>query len=155
MVQHFIGRYSRYSRYRTKTHDKATISHVFPRYSRYQTVFLKLEEISSYFCEFYKQKALLWQGFLCFIFTRIIAKDFGNRTPSVILSEGEVATQPNRVEVLRVEDAHFATCCKKSAPQQAKPQAMTPGTVLCDVSAGHVTEGLYPVSWRRGICAGF
>ena len=44
-MQHFIGRYSRYSRYRTKTHDKSTISHVFPRYSRYQTVFLKLQEI--------------------------------------------------------------------------------------------------------------
>ena len=26
LVQHFIKRYSRYSRYRTKTHDKATIS---------------------------------------------------------------------------------------------------------------------------------
>ena len=47
LVQHFIGRYSRYSRYRTKTHDKCTISHVFPRYSRYQTVLLKLEEIIS------------------------------------------------------------------------------------------------------------
>ena len=47
LVQHFIKRYSRYSRYRTKSHDKATISHVFPRYSRYQTVFLKLQEITS------------------------------------------------------------------------------------------------------------
>ena len=37
--------YSRYSRYRTKSHDKATISHVFPRYSRYGTVFLKFKEI--------------------------------------------------------------------------------------------------------------
>ena len=45
-----MRRYSRYSRYRTKTHDKCTISHVFPRYSRYsryQTVFLKLQEIIS------------------------------------------------------------------------------------------------------------
>ena len=33
------------SRYRTKSHDKATISNVFPRSSRYQTVLLKLEEI--------------------------------------------------------------------------------------------------------------
>ena len=49
LVQHFIKRYSRYSRYRTKSHDKATISHVFPRYSRYQTVLLKLKEISYYF----------------------------------------------------------------------------------------------------------
>ena len=48
LVQHFIGRYSRYSRYRTKSHDKATISHDISRYSRYQTVFLKLEEIISY-----------------------------------------------------------------------------------------------------------
>ena len=46
LVQHFIGRYSRY---RTKTHDKSTISHVFPRYSRYQTVLLKLKEIISTF----------------------------------------------------------------------------------------------------------
>ena len=42
LVQHFIKRYSRYSRYRTKSHDKATISHDI---TRYQTVFLKLEEI--------------------------------------------------------------------------------------------------------------
>ena len=45
LVQHFMQRYSRYSRYRTKTHDKATISHDILRYSRYQTVLLKLEEI--------------------------------------------------------------------------------------------------------------
>ena len=45
LVQHFMRRYSRYSRYRTKSHDKATISNVFPRYSRYQTVLLKLQEI--------------------------------------------------------------------------------------------------------------
>ena len=44
-----MRRYSRYSRYRTKTHDKCTISHVFPRYSRYQTVLLKLQEINYYF----------------------------------------------------------------------------------------------------------
>ena len=43
LVQHFIGRYTRYSRYRTKTHDKATISHDI---TRYQTVFLKLQEIT-------------------------------------------------------------------------------------------------------------
>ncbi len=45
LVQHFIKRYSRYSRYRTKTHDKATISHDISRYSRYQMAFLKLQEI--------------------------------------------------------------------------------------------------------------
>ena len=45
LVQHFIGRYSRYSRYRTKTHDKSTISHDISHYSRYQTVLLKLEDI--------------------------------------------------------------------------------------------------------------
>ena len=45
LVQHFIGRYSRYSRYRTKSHDKATISHDILRYSRYQTVLSKLQEI--------------------------------------------------------------------------------------------------------------
>ena len=28
---------------------------------------------------------------------------------------------------------------------------MIPGTVPCDVSAGHVTAGLSPVSWRCGI----
>ena len=32
---------------------------------------------------------------------------------------------------------------------------MIPGTVPCDVSAGHVTAGLSPVSWRRGISYGF
>ena len=46
LVQHFIKRYSRYSRYRTKTHDKSTISHDITRYSRYQTVLLKLQEIT-------------------------------------------------------------------------------------------------------------
>ena len=40
-----MQRYSRYSRYRTKTHDKATISNDITRYSRYQTVLLKLQEI--------------------------------------------------------------------------------------------------------------
>ena len=49
LVQHFIKRYSRYSRYRTKSHDKATISHDISRYSRYQTVFSKLQEIISTF----------------------------------------------------------------------------------------------------------
>ena len=41
--------YSRYSRYRTKTHDKSTISHDIPRYLRYQTVLSKLEEIIKYY----------------------------------------------------------------------------------------------------------
>ena len=45
LVQHFMQRYSRYSRYRTKSHDKATISHDITRYSRYQTVLSKLQEI--------------------------------------------------------------------------------------------------------------
>ena len=36
-----------------------------------------------------------------------------------------------------------------------RARAMIPGTVPCDVSAGHVTAGLSPVSWRRGICDGF
>ena len=49
LVQHFMRRYSRYSRYRTKSHDKATISHDILRYSRYQTVLLKLQEIISTF----------------------------------------------------------------------------------------------------------
>ena len=44
-----MQRYSRYSRYRTKTHDKATISNDITRYSRYQTVLLKLQEIISTF----------------------------------------------------------------------------------------------------------
>ena len=44
LVQHFI---KRYSRYRTKSHDKATISHDITRYSRYQTVLSKLQEIIS------------------------------------------------------------------------------------------------------------
>ena len=45
LVQHFIQRYSRYSRYRTKSHDKTTISHDITRYSRYQTALPKLQEI--------------------------------------------------------------------------------------------------------------
>ena len=40
-----MRRYSRCPRNRTKTHDKATISHDISHYSRYQTAFLKLEEI--------------------------------------------------------------------------------------------------------------
>ena len=63
LVQHFIGRYSRYSRYRTKSHDKFTKSHDISRYSRYQTVLLKLQEIS-YFS--YIQKALLCRAFLLY-----------------------------------------------------------------------------------------
>ena len=47
LVQHYMRRYSRCSRNHTKTHDKATISHEFPRYSRHQTVLSKLQEISS------------------------------------------------------------------------------------------------------------
>ena len=46
LVQHFMRRYSRYSRYRTKSHNKCTISHDITRYSRYQTALLKLEEIT-------------------------------------------------------------------------------------------------------------
>ena len=48
LVQHFIGRYSRCSRNRTKTHDKSTISHDISRYSRYQTALPKLEEIKKW-----------------------------------------------------------------------------------------------------------
>ena len=49
LVQHFVKRYSRYSRYRTKSHDKATISHDILRYSRYQTALPKLQEIIKIF----------------------------------------------------------------------------------------------------------
>ena len=42
-----MRRYSRYSRYRTKSHDKATISHDISRYSRYQTALPKLQEIKT------------------------------------------------------------------------------------------------------------
>ena len=42
---------------------------------------------------------------------------------------------------------------KRSRTRRAR--AMIPGTVPCDVSAGHVTAGLSPVSWRRGISYGF
>ena len=58
LVQHFIGRYSRYSRYRTKSHDKATISHDITRYSRYQTVLLKLQEIITHLGLFRYKTAL-------------------------------------------------------------------------------------------------
>ena len=56
-----MRRYSRYSRYRTKSHDKATISNDITRYSRYQTVLLKLQEIISTFGRNSKS-TLLWQG---------------------------------------------------------------------------------------------
>ena len=72
LVQHFMRRYSRYSRYRTKTHDKSTISHDkstishdISRYSRYQIVFLKLQEIS-YFLS-YTQGSLFGGGFVVFV----------------------------------------------------------------------------------------
>ena len=63
LVQHFIGRYSRCSRNRTKTHDKATISHDISRYSRYQTVFLKLQEIKT-LCLWHSSKPTFRGGFL-------------------------------------------------------------------------------------------
>ena len=63
LVQHFIKRYSRYSRYRTKTHDKCTISHVFPRCSRYQTVLLKLKEIISTFGRNLQKMLCLYRAF--------------------------------------------------------------------------------------------
>ena len=66
LVQHFMRRYSRYSRYRTKTHDKSTISHVFPRYSQYQTVLLKLQEIISTFGRI--QKMLRFFGAFFYLF---------------------------------------------------------------------------------------
>ena len=58
LVQHYMRRYSRCSRNRTKTHDKATISHDISHYSRYQTAFLKLEEImtikrNTFACSFF------------------------------------------------------------------------------------------------------
>ena len=49
-----MRRYSRCSRYRTKTHDKRTISHDISHYSRYQTAFPKLEEIISTLVEYKK-----------------------------------------------------------------------------------------------------
>ena len=63
LVQHFIGRYSRYSRYRTKSHDKATISNDITRYSRYQTVLLKLQEIIILLSKL--QHSLRWVLFFC------------------------------------------------------------------------------------------
>ena len=69
-MHHFIKRYSRYSRYRTKTHDKSTISHDISRYSRYQTVFLKLEEIISTFGRIQKMLNSGW-AFFCYLFENV------------------------------------------------------------------------------------
>ena len=69
LVQHFMRRYSRYSRYRTKSHDKATISHDILRYSRYQTVLLKLEEIIIYLGLFRYTKKLCFGRAFCFLIT--------------------------------------------------------------------------------------
>jgi hypothetical protein len=51
-----MQRYSRYSRYRTKSHDKSTKSHDISRYSRYQTVLSKLQEIISTLVETCKKR---------------------------------------------------------------------------------------------------
>ena len=139
-----MRRYSRYSRYRTK-------SHVFPRYSRYQTVLLKLQEIGYYLI----YKKLCYAGLFVFYLHPDNRKGFWKTHPECHPERrrGCEATEPSRSFAGR--GCAFCNLLQKSAPQQAKPQAMTPGTVLCDVSAGHVTEGLYPVSWRRGICKRF
>ena len=73
LVQHFMRRYSRYSRYRTKSHDKATISHDITRYSRYQTVLLKLEEIIG-FTDSFKIFQKLQLPFLGAVFLRVKSK---------------------------------------------------------------------------------
>ena len=73
-MQHFIGRYSRSSRYRTKSLDKCTISldkctisHVFPRYSRYQTALLKLQEINYFVLYASIQGSHFGGGFVIFV----------------------------------------------------------------------------------------
>ena len=63
LVQHFMRRYSRCSRYRTKSHDKSTISHDISRYSRYQTLLSKLEEIKT-LCLRHSSKPTFRGGFL-------------------------------------------------------------------------------------------
>ena len=67
LVQHFMRRYSRY---RTKSHDKATISNDITRYSRYQTVLLKLQEIISTFGRIQKMLNLGW-AFFYYIFENV------------------------------------------------------------------------------------
>ena len=59
-----MRRYSRCSRNRTKTHDKATISHDISHYSRYQTAFPKLEEIISTFGRIQKMLNFGWAFFI-------------------------------------------------------------------------------------------
>ena len=70
LVQHYMRRYSRCSRNRTKTHDKATISHDITRYSRYQTVLSKLKEIITHLGLF-RYKTALIRG-CCFLSLRVI-----------------------------------------------------------------------------------
>ncbi len=58
-----------------------------------------------------------------------------------------VAEQHRAVEVL-----HSGVAMQRNG---AKPQGATLGTVPCDMSAGHVTAGLSPVSRRSGISKRF
>ena len=94
-MQHFIGRYSRYSRYRTKTHDKSTISHVFPRYSRYQTVLLKLQEIIKIFS---KRLSFGWAFYF----------DFLERTalPRILITPLELRPTKRRVLSFELKTVH-------------------------------------------------
>ena len=84
LVQHFMRRYSRYSRYRTKTHDKCTINaryhtilHDITRYSRYQTVLSKLQEIITHLGLFRYTKSSAHAGL--FVFVRIVLYRRGRR----------------------------------------------------------------------------
>ena len=78
LVQHFIGRYSRYSRYRTKSHDKSTISHDISRYSRYQTLLSKLQEIITALRQLFRYtKSSALAGL--FVFVRIVLYRRGRR----------------------------------------------------------------------------
>ena len=94
LVQHFIGRYSRY---RTKSHDKSTISHDICSFSRYQTVLLKLEEIISTFGRIQKMLNLGWAFFI-----------ISWRTTMIALRASYDARFASSYEMLRIAMSGFA-----------------------------------------------
>ena len=87
LVQHFMRWYTRYSRYRTKSHDKTTISNDI---TRYQTVLSKHKEI---IIISYIQK--LWYAGLFVLYgpsrtsvpTRLVYVGYGRGDPSPTVEE--------------------------------------------------------------------
>ena len=111
LVQHFMRRYSRYSRYRTKSHDKATISHDITRYSRYQTVLSKLQKIITHLGLFQYTKSSASAELFCFktYYISIVGVDVlgdpnesklngtpGRSSPTKTRQGGSICKEPRR-----------------------------------------------------------